>query len=318
MKAPAKFDGRSVCIIGAPSSAGAYAPGQEQAPAALRRGGLVGALREVGLEVTDLGDVEQFRWRPDPDHPHAMNVDVVASVADQVAQRVASVLDAGRMALVLGGDCSVELGTVAGARQHSDSVGLIYIDLDADLNVPASTVDGALDWMVVAHLLGIPGTDDRLAHPAGRDALLEPENVILFGTDRITNFESEQIVRHGIKQVSFDEVSKNPADAAASVVDDWAGQFDTLLVHLDVDILDYVDFPIAESVRRGCGLQFEQLNDAMQGFLRAPNLAALTITEVNPTHCDEGQLTIRHFVESVAEALGSWTPLTDTTNIRNA
>jgi arginase len=66
-------------------------------------------------------------------------------------------------ALVLGGDCTVELGTVAGAFGHGPSIGLVYIDLDTDLNTPESTADGALDWMGVAHLLGIEGSATELA-----------------------------------------------------------------------------------------------------------------------------------------------------------
>ena len=58
--------------------------------------------------------------------------------------------------LVLGGDCTVELGTVAGAIRSGTTVGLAYIDLDADLNTP-ETGDGILDWMGVAHLLDVPG-----------------------------------------------------------------------------------------------------------------------------------------------------------------
>lgn len=295
---------RSVTIIGAPSSAGAYAPGQEQAPTALRQAGLVDTLRGAGLEVADSGDVDEFRWRPDLADPQAMNAEAVVSVADQVAQRVSLALEAGSIALVLGGDCTVELGTVSGARRHSESVGLVYIDLDADLNVPASTIDGALDWMVVAHLLGIPGTDERLCRLGGTDTLLKPEQVVLFGADRMTEFENEQISRYGIEQVSFDEVAGDPTGAAASVVNNWARKFDSLLIHLDVDVLDYVHFPIAENVRRGCGLQFEQLTEALHGLLQAPNLASLTLTEINPNHCDVSQSTIKNLIDVVAAALG--------------
>ena len=100
-----------VCVIGAPSSAGAYAPGQEKAPAAFRRHGLIAALREGGLRVDDLGDVAGFRWRPDLDNPKAMNVGAAAAVARAVADKVAEAVETAGRVLVLGGDCTVELGT---------------------------------------------------------------------------------------------------------------------------------------------------------------------------------------------------------------
>jgi arginase len=77
---------RSIAIIGAPTSAGAYSPGQEEGPQAMRDAGLADGLRERGLEVVDLGDVPRFRWRPDRERPRAMNVPAVASAIVAVAE----------------------------------------------------------------------------------------------------------------------------------------------------------------------------------------------------------------------------------------
>jgi arginase len=139
--------------IGAPGIAGAYTPGQEKAPAALRAAGLRKFLSAGGVRVEDAGDVAGFRWRADMANRRAMNPDAVSTVARGTADRVASALASDATVLVLGGDCTVELGTVAGALRGSHSVGLIYVDLDTDLNTPDSTEDGALDWMGLAHLL---------------------------------------------------------------------------------------------------------------------------------------------------------------------
>src|SRR5688572_23617481 len=104
-----------LALIGAPTSAGAYAPGQEKAPAAFRHHGIVPALRRAGWDVRDAGDVEGFRWRPDPERPTAANLDTVARVARAVADAVAQAVGNSERVVVLGGDCTVEVGTVAGA-----------------------------------------------------------------------------------------------------------------------------------------------------------------------------------------------------------
>ena len=65
--------------------------------------------------------------------------------------------------MVLGGDCTVGVGTVAGLQHRVERLGVVYVDRHADLNVPDSTVDGALDWMGVAHMLDIDGAVDGLA-----------------------------------------------------------------------------------------------------------------------------------------------------------
>jgi arginase len=143
-----------LAIIGAPSSAGAYAPGQEKAPTALRDIGLAELLSARGIPVDDRGDVAGFRWRADQANPRAMNASAAATVAKATAEQVAAVMATNAPVLVLGGDCTVELGTVAGSLQATPSVGVVYIDLDTDLNTPQSTEDGALDWMGVAHCTG--------------------------------------------------------------------------------------------------------------------------------------------------------------------
>ena len=102
---------RPLGVIGVPSSAGAYAPGQEKAPRALRDAGLLAGLKSAGLAVVDHGDTEIWRWRPDRGRPYAQNLDVVVACASETAERVRAVLAAGELALVLGGDCTTSMAT---------------------------------------------------------------------------------------------------------------------------------------------------------------------------------------------------------------
>ncbi|MGH8653443.1 MAG: arginase family protein [Gammaproteobacteria bacterium] len=75
----------------------------------------------------------------------------------------------------------------------------------------------------------------------------------------------------------------------------WARQFERLLVHLDVDVLDYVDMPLAENTRRNAGLRLDQLMASLRPLLGAPNWAALTVCELNPDHGENDGSTLRTF-----------------------
>jgi arginase len=75
-------------IIGAPSSAGAYGPGQEKTPDALRETGVRQYLEANGIRVTDKNNVRGFRWKVDKVIPRAMNVDNVAELAKDVSEKV--------------------------------------------------------------------------------------------------------------------------------------------------------------------------------------------------------------------------------------
>jgi arginase len=290
-------------IIGAPSSAGAYSPGQERAPEAIRAAGLLATLGARGIAVTDRGDVPGVRWQADRANPRAMNADAVAGVARAVADRVAGSLSDGAAVLVLGGDCTVELGTVAGASVATDDVGLIYVDVDTDLNTPTSVEDGALDWMGVAHLLDIDGAVPVLAGMGPRTPMLRPDQVLLFANENSTAFERGIIEERGIEEVRLAQVVRDPAGAARDVAGRWAGRFDRLLVHVDVDVLDYLDLPLAEETRRNTGLRFVQLVAALRTFVAAPNWVALTVCEVNPDHGELDGSTLRTLNEGLSEIL---------------
>jgi arginase len=292
-------------VIGAPSSAGAYAPGQERAPAALRDAGLVDRLRRLRINVRDLGDTESFRWQVDRSSPRAMNAAAAARSATGTARLVEKALGHGDVVLVLGGDCTVELGTVAGALRSNDDVGLVYIDLDTDLNTPASTTDGALDWMGVAHMLGVADTLEELVQIGPRAPLLRPDQLLYFAVDNVEPFERQLIGELGIENVTLAQVAPEPAKAAEQVVNGWARNFRRLLIHLDVDVVDFSDMPLAENTRRNVGLKFDQLVAALRVFLSAPNWTALTICELNPDHGLSDGSTLRTFVAALSDAIAA-------------
>ena len=292
---------RELAVVLAASSAGAYGPGQELAPAAFIRHGLVARLQSVGGRVVERGTVvaSVFQQRGDP---RANNVEQVVAAARAVAGSVAESLESGQDVLVLGGDCTVEVGTVAGAVRDGSRVCSVYIDLDADLNTP-DTGDGILDWMGVAHLLDVPGADRALAGVGTVRPLVGPDAVLLMAVDRATDAESELIERLGLRRETLQQVQ---ADAAAVLerTAAWAAGFDRLLVHVDADVLDFAAFPIAENTRRVPGLQLETLAEILRGLCRLPNWRCLTVTEVNPAHADDEVTAFTRLVQVLSGALG--------------
>jgi arginase len=297
---------RTVGILGVPTSAGAFAPGQEQAPATLRAAGLVEALRRTGAEVEDHGDREVWRWRPDREDRRAQNLGQVAEIVAETAARVGEAALGGAVTLVLGGDCTVGIGAVAGHVASGERVGLLYFDTHADLNVPDSVQEGALDWMGMAHMLGVEGARAELVEAGGRAPLLTSDQVLLFGwgPEQATEFEREAIAARDIETVSVDEVAGDPEAAAAAALRSLEARCDRLLVHFDVDVVDFTDTPLSENWGRNEGLAFETALRALAVLLAAPKLAGLTITELNPDHAEEGAGAIERLVDAVAAGLG--------------
>jgi arginase len=293
-----------MAIIGVPSSAGAFAPGQEQAPAALRRAGLLKRLADAGVSLIDHGDSPVWRWRPDREHPRAQNLDAVANQAHATATRVREAVAAGQIPLVLGGDCTVELGTVSGFLPAEGRIGLLYFDQHADLNVPESVPEGALDWMGMAHLLGEERAAVELSRIGPRFPLLDDADVCVFGhrPERATDWEREVLSRRGLRTVRDVDVAADPEGRAAEALA-LLPDVDQLLVHFDVDVIDFTDAPLSENTGRNEGLTLEQAFRALRVLVASPAFAALTITELNPDHGEENGATLERFVAGLVDAL---------------
>jgi arginase len=303
---------RPLALIGVPTSAGAFAPGQEQAPAALRDAGLVESLRHAGLSVHDRGDRATWRWRPDRGNRRAQNLDMVVEIVRETVGRVADAVGAGEATLVVGGDCTIGIGAVAGHVSAGDRLGLIYVDSHADLNVPDSVHEGALDWMGMAHMLGVEGAAPALAQAGPRVPLLDADQVVLFGWGReqARPFERAVIDRLGLKVVPVDEVAADPEGAALQAREHLEARCDRVLVHFDVDVVDFTDVPLSENCGRNEGLSYVDTMRALRVLLASPRLMGMTITELNPDHAEQGAQTLQRFVGDICDGLSGVPALT--------
>jgi arginase len=294
---------RTIGVIGAPSSAGAYAPGQEQTPQALRDIGFLRDLADRGVAVNDRGDTPRRRWSPDRESPRAQNVEAVAATIEAVADAVAASLGAGERALVLGGDCTVGLGAVR-ALAAAPGYGLLYLDMHGDLNTPESTRDGALDWMGVAHLLGLDDTVPALVSaeplPARQISMLG------FEESQATAWEHRQIAELEIATTSAAALIANPGQAAAEALAVLPSGTDRVAVHFDVDVIDFVDAPLSQNTGRNVGVPLASALAALETLLADERVATLTVTELNPHHGAEDGSTLQEFARGLAAAVTAW------------
>src|SRR5258706_5106344 len=226
-----------LALIGVPSSAGARRTGQERAPVALRAAGLAERLRDLGLDVVDQGDLPCVTFRPDETSPRQQNLDLVVGVARQTADRVDRIVAGGRLPIVLGGDCSLSLGVIAGLLRHRRRLGLLYFDGDLDLETPETTPSGIFDGMVMAHALG--RGSPRLAGIGPRRPLLSEEDVVLFGYNLESGWtdppEIEALGRSRSAQYPVARVPQEAAAAASEALRGLEGRAGAGLVHFDGD-----------------------------------------------------------------------------------
>lgn len=292
---------RQVAVIGVPSSAGARRTGQEQAPAALRAAGILERLRARGLDVTDLGDLPTVSFRPDPSQPRRQNLALVADMARQAADRVEQAVASHQWPLVLGGDCSLSLGVLAGLIRRHPRLGLLYFDGDVDLNTPETTPSGVFDGMVMAHILGRGAPE--LVGIGPRVPLLSEQDVVLFGYDVASGWidppELEALERSSLSKYPLARVQADAAGAAREALCHLEKRSDVILVHFDVDVSD---LPAADVPHQGA-LSFDRAAEVLKLFVASSKCAGLVVTEFNPRQDAGGSLASR-LADRLAEAVG--------------
>ncbi len=275
------------------------------APAALRDAGLVRLLVGAGIDVADEGDLPRQVWRPDRATPLAQNADEVASCLAELTHRLRPLIFAGDNVLVLGGNCTVALAVMA-ALQDADTAtsGLLYVDRHFDLNTPSTTTDGALDWMGMAHALSLPGCVESVVNAFDRRPLLLPDQIAWLGVQAgaATLGERSQAARLALNVVSSEELAAAPAEAASRALAFLPSGY--LAIHIDVDVLDFTDAPLAESTDgRNTGPKLEHLATALMVAARDPRMRVLSIGELNPTRSAGDPTAIPRFVDAIVAAL---------------
>jgi arginase len=241
-------------------------------------------------------------FAPDPAATSGRNLPAVARVAAQVADAVADVVASGRRPLLLGGDCTITIGAVAGFRRRYPDAGLVYVDGDADLGVPGDGGSGIFDSMGITHLLG--GGASELARLGGQGPLLTPDRLAIVGADpRETSQAGRDYLRGlGVSFTEAPEFVKDPAAAARNALAAIGGRSRPVLVHFDVDVVDSSDLPLGNFPHYGSGVRLDDALGCLAALRADPSFAGLVLTEINPTH-DPGGHELGRLVRGLAAAL---------------
>ncbi len=290
-------------ILGVPTSLGARNGGTEKAPCALRRAGIRERVLSGGHDVEDRGDQEETPFAPDPDPARRKqrNLPGVAAVARTLAGRVESVLREGRKLLVLGGDCTVALGSLAGISRIHGEAGLAYLNRDADLNTPATSPSGILDGMVISHLLG-RGVSE-LARMEGPAPLLRPARLALLGVERLDPQEVPVFEALPSFRIRAPEIRRDGGTAVArEALRRIAEQGRPFFVHFDVDVVDSAEIPAVDIPAPG-GISGDEAGLLIAGMAASPGFLGIEVTNFNPDRDPGGRAALR-VVEILGAALG--------------
>jgi arginase len=297
---------RRVSVLGVPVGYGASMAGVDMGPSALRVARLNQRIAQLGYEVRDLGDMRLERPRSLPDEAEKLKyLPEIASACEQLAIEVQAILAAESLPLILGGDHSIAIGSIAGVaayyRERNESLGLIWFDAHADMNTPETTPSGNIHGMPLAALLGYGAHE--LTHVAAFGPKLEPNLCAHVGARDIDRGERELIRKLGIRFFTMREIDERGMsacmDEALSIATRGSGGY---AVTFDVDALDPGDAPGSGTLVRG-GLTYRESHLAMEKIAEAGGMRSLEVVEIN-TALDVNNRTAELGVELILSALG--------------
>jgi arginase len=276
---------RRIQIVGVPMDLGAGRRGVDMGPSAIRIAGVSQQLRALGYEVLDDGDVAvPSPEARDPGPDRCRYVNEIYHVCNRLRMRVARILDAGAVPVVLGGDHSIAMGTVSGIAEHhrarGEHVGLLWVDAHADMNTPESSPTGNVHGMPLAVLLGLG--HERLVQIGGFWPKVRRENVCLIGIRNLDDTEKEIVRSSGVHAYTMREIDERGmqavmADALQQVQGGTAG----FHLSFDLDGMDPNDVPGVGTPVRG-GIDWREANLLMEMAWDTRAMLGLEITELNP------------------------------------
>jgi arginase len=298
-------------IVGVPMDLGGNRRGVDMGPSAIRYAGLANKLSEIGYRVRDRGNVnvkdpdagramhsyEKFQGFTRSPEPH--NVAEIVRACEELANVVAEVVKAGNIPVVLGGDHSIGMGTIAGLDRAGKRAGVIWIDAHGDINTPDTSPSGNVHGMPFAVALGLAGEP----FPQTLRATTDGSCGVLMAIRDIDAGEKTNIKKAGVTALTMADVDRLGLSDAMKKAIAVAGQAaGGIHLSLDMDAIDPNEAPGVGTPVRG-GLTYREAQLAMEMLAASGKLRSIEVAEVNPI-LDAGNRTAQLAVELIASALG--------------
>lgn len=279
---------KRVSIIGAPVWLGQSRYGTNLAPDTIRSAGIIAWLEAAGCDVIDEGNISvSAAGRCRQAECNIKNSQSVIRASEELAGAVSRALADDRFPLILGGDHSIAIGSIAGAASHFRELGVIWFDAHADINTPETSPSGNIHGMPLAASLGLgyPG----LAKVGGWLGKIKPENLIYIGVRDIDKGEAELISQYGIRNYSPTEIrSRGMAVIIKEALAELSSRCDAIHLSFDLDGIDPMEAPgVGTPVK--AGVSFEESLSALTLLADSGLITSAEFVELNPILDKDGR-----------------------------
>lgn len=291
-------------LIGVAIDLGAGTPGVSMGPSAIRYAGVVERLINIGYEVEDKGDIVAVKpASPITDGTNLKNLDEVARVNNELCNRVSEEMGKGRFPLIIGGDHSIAIGSIAGVMQHVENLGVIWFDAHGDINTDETSPSGNIHGMPVAVSLGLG--HERLTSIGGADKKLKTKNIVFVGCRDLDMGERKVLKELGITVFTMHEIDRLGMTEVMNRAIKIAGDgTDGIHVSFDLDSMDPM-FVEGTGTRVPGGMTYRESHLALEMVAQTEKVISAEFVEVNPI-IDVKNQTAKTAVALIGSLMGEW------------
>ena len=297
---------KELALVSVLMDLGAGRRGVDMGPSAIRIAGLRDTLVGLGYRIREMGTVVATDpERTEQQDVHALYLTEVESVCRRARDLVEDALERGCMPLVLGGDHSIAIGSVAGVSRfyarRRERIGLIWVDAHSDMNTPGTSPSGNVHGMPLAVLTG--HGPQLLRSLADRHPAVRPENVSMIGVRKIDPAERQVVISSGVRVFTMSEVDERGiAPCMEEAITRASAGTAGFHLSYDLDSLDHMIAPGVGTPVAG-GLTFREGHLICEKVARSGRLVSLDMVELNPV-LDAHNRTAQMAVGLIASALG--------------
>lgn len=273
---------KDISIIGVPMDLGQARRGVDMGPSAIRYAGIVERLENVNYHVHDLEDVAVPRRRREHEtnNPAVRNIEEIMQVSTNLAKTVQKEIERQHFPLILGGDHSIAIGSLAGLATHYKELGLIWFDAHGDINTPETSPSGNIHGMPLAASLG--QGDERLTSILSAHPKVKAEHTVLIGIRDLDEGEKQRIRDLNMKTYTMHEIDRlGMPRVMDEVISYLRNRTDGVHLSFDLDGIDPSEAPGVGTPVNG-GVSYREAHLALEMLAESELITSAEFVEVNP------------------------------------
>ena len=268
-------------VVGAKLCLGSGKNGAQYGPDAMRKMGIIERIGQYA-GVVDFGDIAQSEAVCDAQSdPKLKYLEQVAEFNHKLSDKVHEILEQEKFSLVLGGDHSLAIGSVAGTiRKFGDNLGLIWIDAHADINTDETSPTGNIHGMPIASLLGL---GSKALTDIAKNHRLSAENVLIIAARDIDSGEEMIISENNVSLLKMSQISQEGIESICKQVNEIISGWGVDNIHLSIDI-DSLDSELVPGTGTPVadGLSVDELNRLIDTIMATRKVKCADVVELNP------------------------------------